>query len=154
MSVVSTQRSVTRCGYGGGMPCVFCGIVAGTAPAIRVYGMTTISASGHRPFTRGHTGAAKRHTVDLTDTPPRRWPACWPVGQQVARPLGFRSGGRRQQHRDQRRQGRDADRLPHPSRDPRRNGDRLAFAKGMLVRRDPDREATGRILRAALGLVP
>jgi len=37
---------------------------------------------------------------------------------------------------------------------PRRNGDKLAFAKGMLVRRDPDREATGRILRAALGLVP
>jgi diadenosine tetraphosphate (Ap4A) HIT family hydrolase len=33
---------------------------------------------------------------------------------------------------------------------PRRTGDKLAFAKGMVLRRDPDREATGRILREAL----
>src|SRR4029077_21195592 len=33
---------------------------------------------------------------------------------------------------------------------PRRNGDKLSVAKGMLLRRDPDREATGRILREAL----
>jgi diadenosine tetraphosphate (Ap4A) HIT family hydrolase len=33
---------------------------------------------------------------------------------------------------------------------PRRNGDKLSFAKGMVVRRDPDRERTGAILRAAL----
>ena len=30
---------------------------------------------------------------------------------------------------------------------PRRNGDKLSVAKGLLVRRDPDREATGQILR-------
>jgi len=33
---------------------------------------------------------------------------------------------------------------------PRRNGDKLSVAKGMLLRRDSDREATGRILREAL----
>ena len=33
---------------------------------------------------------------------------------------------------------------------PRRDGDKLSFAKGMLLRRDPDRETTGRILREAL----
>jgi diadenosine tetraphosphate (Ap4A) HIT family hydrolase len=33
---------------------------------------------------------------------------------------------------------------------PRRNGDKLSVAKGMLLRRDPDREATGQILRDAL----
>jgi diadenosine tetraphosphate (Ap4A) HIT family hydrolase len=33
---------------------------------------------------------------------------------------------------------------------PRRSGDKLSFAKGLVVRRDPDREATGRILREAL----
>ncbi|MCW2689920.1 MAG: family hydrolase, partial [Mycobacterium sp.] len=33
---------------------------------------------------------------------------------------------------------------------PRHNGDKLSFAKGMLLRRDPDRETTGRILRDAL----
>ena len=36
---------------------------------------------------------------------------------------------------------------------PRRNGDKLSFAKGMLLRRDPDREATGRILRDALAQI-
>ena len=33
---------------------------------------------------------------------------------------------------------------------PRQTGDKLSFAKGLVVRRDPDREATGRILRDAL----
>ena len=33
---------------------------------------------------------------------------------------------------------------------PRKSGDKLSFAKGLVVRRDPDREATGRILRDAL----
>ncbi len=33
---------------------------------------------------------------------------------------------------------------------PRRDGDKLSFAKGMLLRRDPDRETTGQILRDAL----
>ncbi|MBJ7465378.1 MAG: HIT domain-containing protein, partial [Mycolicibacterium sp.] len=33
---------------------------------------------------------------------------------------------------------------------PRHNGDKLSFAKGMLLRRDTDREESGRLLRAAL----
>ncbi len=33
---------------------------------------------------------------------------------------------------------------------PRRSGDKLSFAKGMMLRRDPDREESGRLLRAAL----
>jgi hypothetical protein len=33
---------------------------------------------------------------------------------------------------------------------PRRNGDKLSFAKGMLLRRDPEREESGRLLREAL----
>ena len=33
---------------------------------------------------------------------------------------------------------------------PRRDGDKLSFAKGMLLRRDPDREESGRLLREAL----
>jgi hypothetical protein len=33
---------------------------------------------------------------------------------------------------------------------PRKSGDKLSFAKGLVVRRDPDREATGRILQDAL----
>jgi len=33
---------------------------------------------------------------------------------------------------------------------PRQNGDKLSFAEGMLLRRDPDCEKTGRTLREAL----
>ena len=33
---------------------------------------------------------------------------------------------------------------------PRQSGDKLSFAKGMLPRRDPDREESGRLLREAL----
>ena len=33
---------------------------------------------------------------------------------------------------------------------PRQNGDKLSFAKGMLLRRHPDRDKTGRTLREAL----
>ncbi|MDT5126413.1 MAG: histidine triad family protein [Mycobacterium sp.] len=36
---------------------------------------------------------------------------------------------------------------------PRKSGDKLSFAKGLVVRRDPDREATGRILREALAKI-
>lgn len=36
---------------------------------------------------------------------------------------------------------------------PRRNGDKLSVAKGMLLRRDPDREGTGQILRDALARI-
>jgi hypothetical protein len=36
---------------------------------------------------------------------------------------------------------------------PRRNGDKLSVAKGLVLRRDPDREATGRILREALARI-
>jgi diadenosine tetraphosphate (Ap4A) HIT family hydrolase len=33
---------------------------------------------------------------------------------------------------------------------PRRSGDKLSFAKNMVLRRDPDREESGRLLREAL----
>ena len=33
---------------------------------------------------------------------------------------------------------------------PRQSGDKLSFAKGMLLRRDPDREESGRLLREGL----
>ncbi|MGF2944245.1 HIT family protein, partial [Mycobacterium sp. Lab-001] len=36
---------------------------------------------------------------------------------------------------------------------PRRDGDKLSLAKGMLLRRDPDRETTGQILREALARI-
>ena len=54
------------------MSCVFCAIVAGQAPAIRIYEDDDyLAILDIRPFTRGHTLVfPKQHTVDLTDTPP------------------------------------------------------------------------------------
>ena len=135
------------------MSCVFCAIVAGQAPAIRIYEDDDYLAFlDIRPFTRGHTLVVpKQHTVDLTDTPPETLAGM--VDDRTAdRQGGARDGvGRRHQHRDQRRPAAFQTVFHiHLHVLPRRNGDKLSVAKGLLLRRDPDREATGRILRDAL----
>jgi histidine triad (HIT) family protein len=135
------------------MSCVFCAIVAGEAPAIRIYeddGYLAILDT--RPFTRGHTLVVpKRHTVDLTDTPSETLADMVAIGQRIAKAarsteladatnIGINDGPAAFQtvlH-------------IHLHVLPRRNGDKLSVAKGLLLRRDPDREATGQILRDAL----
>ena len=71
----------------GDMSCVFCAIVAGEAPAIRIYEDDDFLAIlDIRPFTRGHTLVLpKRHTVDLIDTPPETLADMITVGQRIAR---------------------------------------------------------------------
>lgn len=136
------------------MACVFCEIVAGTAPAIRVYedddflGILDI-----RPFTRGHTLVVpKRHSVDLTDTPAETLAGMLAVGQHVARATrlsDLAATGNNIAIND----GKSAMQTVfhiHLHVIPRRDGDKLSVAKGMLLRRDPDRETTGRIVRDAL----
>jgi histidine triad (HIT) family protein len=136
------------------MACVFCEIVAGTAPAIRVYedddflGILDI-----RPFTRGHTLVVpKRHSVDLTDTPAETLAGMLAVGQRIAqatRASELSATGNNVAIND----GKSAMQTVfhiHLHVIPRRDGDKLSFAKGMLLRRDPDRESTGRIVRDAL----
>jgi histidine triad (HIT) family protein len=138
------------------MPCVFCAIAAGEAPAIRIYEDNDyLAILDIRPFTRGHTLVLpKRHTVDLTDTAPETLANMAVIGQRIARAA---------------RATKLADATNIAINDghaafqsvfhvhlhvlPRRNGDKLSFAKGMLLRRDPDREATGRILRDALARI-
>jgi histidine triad (HIT) family protein len=135
------------------MSCVFCAIVAGEAPAIRIYEDDGYLAFlDIRPFTRGHTLVVpKRHTVDLTDTPSETLADMVTIGQRIAKAarateladatnVGINDGSAAFQsvlH-------------VHLHVLPRRNGDKLSVAKGMLLRRDPDREATGKILRDAL----
>jgi histidine triad (HIT) family protein len=136
------------------MACVFCEIVAGTAPAIPVYedddflGILDI-----RPFTRGHTLVVpKRHSVDLTDTPAETLAGMLAVGQRIAqatRASELSATGNNVAIND----GKSAMQTVfhiHLHVIPRRDGDKLSFAKGMLLRRDPDRESTGRIVRDAL----
>jgi histidine triad (HIT) family protein len=138
------------------MSCVFCAIVAGDAPAIRIYEDDEyLAILDIRPFTRGHTLVIpKRHTVDLTDTPPETVAQMVTIGQRIARAarateladatnIGINDGHAAFQSVFH----------IHLHVLPRRNGDKLSVAKGMVLRRDPDREATGRILRDALARI-
>src|ERR1700758_2443788 len=138
------------------MSCAFCAIAAGEAPAIRIYEDDAyLAILDIRPFTRGHTLVLpKRHTVDLTDTPPETLADLVTIGQRIARAarateladatnVGINDGPAAFQ----------TVRHIHLHVLPRRNGDKLSVAKGMLLRHDSDREATGKILREALARI-
>ncbi|MGB3333082.1 MAG: HIT family protein [Mycobacterium sp.] len=139
------------------MSCVFCAVVAGDAPAVRVFEDDEYLAFlDIRPFTRGHTLVVpKQHFVDLTDTPAATLAGMLTVGQriaQAARTSGLHADGNNLVINDGRAAFQSVFHI-HLHVVPRRGvglGDRLSFAKGLLVRRDPDREGTGTILRAAL----
>ena len=106
-----------------------------------------------RPFTRGHTLVIpKRHTVDLTDTPPETVTAMATIGQRIARAArqsGLHADGNNVVINDGKAAFQSVFHI-HLHVLPRRSGDKLSFAKGMLLRRDPDREESGRLLREAL----
>ncbi len=138
------------------MPCVFCAIVAGEAPALKIHEDDDyLAILDIRPFTRGHTLVIpKRHTVDLTDTPPDTLAGMIGVGQRIAR--AARATELADATNIAINDGRAAFQTVfhiHLHVLPRRNGDKLAVAKGMLVRRDPDREATAGILREAVARI-
>lgn len=140
------------------MGCVFCEIVAGTSPATRIHEDDDFLAFlDIRPFTRGHTLVIpKSHSVDLTDTPAATLAGMLRVGQRIAqatRVSGLAATGNNVAINDGKSAFQSVFHI-HLHVVPRRDGDRLSFAKGMLVRRDPDRESTGRILRDALAGLP
>ena len=136
------------------MACVFCEIAAGRAPAIRVHedddflGILDI-----RPFTRGHTLVIpKSHSVDLTDTPAETLAGMMALGQRIARATrasGLAATGNNVAINDGKSAMQSVFHI-HLHVIPRRDGDKMSFAKGMLLRRDPDRDTTGRILRDAV----
>ena len=139
------------------MSCVFCAIVAGDAPAIRICeDDEQLAILDIRPFTRGHTLVfPKRHTVDLTDTPPQTLAQMAAMGQRIARAArtsGLHADGNNIAINDGKAAFQSVFHI-HLHVVPRRSGDKLSFAKGMLVRRDPDREQSGRLLREALARV-
>lgn len=140
------------------MRCVFCEIVAGTAPAVRIYEDDDYLAFlDIRPFTRGHTLVIpKGHSVDLTDTPAPVLAGLLTVGQRIARATrtsGLAATGNNVAINDGKSAFQSVFHI-HLHVVPRHDGDKLSFAKGMLMRRDPDRETTGRILRDALAVLP
>jgi diadenosine tetraphosphate (Ap4A) HIT family hydrolase len=139
------------------MSCVFCAIADGEAPAIRIYEDDDyLAILDVRPFTRGHTLVMpKRHTVDITDTPPQTLADMVALGQRIgraARASELAADGNNLAIND----GKAAfQSVPHIHLHvvPRRDGDKLSFAKGLLIRKDPDREETGRMLRDALAKI-
>ena len=140
------------------MRCVFCAIVAETAPAVRIYEDDDYLAFlDIRPFTRGHTLVIPRqHSVDLTDTPAPVLAGLLTVGQRIARATrasGLAATGNNVAINDGKSAFQSVFHI-HLHVVPRHDGDKLSFAKGMLMRRDPDRETTGRILRDALAVLP
>ena len=68
------------------MSCVFCAIVAGEAPAVRIYEDDDYLAFlDIRPMVRGHTLIIpKNHHIDLTDTPAPVLGGMIALGQRVA----------------------------------------------------------------------
>lgn len=135
------------------MPCVFCAIIAGEAPAIRIYeDGGYLAILDIRPFTRGHTLVLpKRHTVDLTDTPPEALADMVAIGQRIAR--AARATKLADATHIAINDGRAAFQTVfhvHLHVLPRRSIIPLATDSLSPLRRDPDREATGRILREAL----
>jgi histidine triad (HIT) family protein len=134
--------------------CVFCAIVAGEAPAIRVYEDDDyLAILDIRPIVRGHTLVIpKKHTVDLTDTPADTIADLVRIGQriaQAARASELKADGNNIAINDGKAAFQSVFHI-HVHVAPRKSGDKLSFAKGLVVRRDPEREETGRILREAL----
>jgi histidine triad (HIT) family protein len=134
--------------------CVFCAIVAGEAPAIRIYEDDQyLAILDVRPIVRGHTLVIpKKHTVDLTDTPADTVADLVRIGQRIAkaaRASELEADGNNIAINDGKAAFQSVLHI-HLHVAPRKAGDKLSFAKGLVVRRDPEREATGRILREAL----
>jgi histidine triad (HIT) family protein len=136
------------------MSCIFCAVIAGEAPAVRVYEDDNyLAILDIRPIVRGHTLVLpKQHTVDLTDTPAETLAGMVTVGQRIAkaaRASELKADGNNIVINDGKAAFQSVFHI-HLHVAPRQDGDKLSFAKGLVVRRDPDREATGRILRDAL----
>src|SRR6185437_12620708 len=149
-----TGRRRTRSGYRGGMSCRFCAIVAGAAPAITISeDADYLAILDIRPFTRGHTLVIpKRHTVDLTDTPPETVAGMVTLGQRIARAArqsGLHADGNNVMINNGTAAFQSVLHI-HLHVLPRQNGNKLSFAKSMLLRKDPDRKESGRLLREAL----
>jgi histidine triad (HIT) family protein len=137
--------------------CVFCAIVAGEAPAIRIYEDDDyLAILDIRPIVRGHTLVIpKKHTVDLTDTPADTVADLVRIGQRIgkaARVSELEADGNNIAINDGKPAFQSVFHI-HLHVAPRKSGDKLSFVKGLVVRRDPEREATGRILREALAKI-
>ncbi|MFW0796465.1 HIT family protein [Gordonia sp. CPCC 205515] len=134
--------------------CVFCDIVEQTAPSRTLYADDDVVAFlDVRPITRGHTLVVPRtHSSGLADLPPATGGLLFAAGQRLAAAMkrsSLAADGVNLVVND----GRAAFQTvfhTHLHVVPRHDGDKLSFAKGLVVRRDPNPDETAAILRSAL----
>lgn len=134
--------------------CVFCSIAAGDGTAHRVYEDDAVTAFlDIRPVTRGHTLVVpKRHAADLTELSADLGAHMFQVGHTLSRALrisDLRADGVNLVLND----GKSAFQTvahTHLHVVPRHSGDKLRFAKGLLLRPSSDLEGTAAIIREAL----
>jgi histidine triad (HIT) family protein len=134
--------------------CIFCRIVAGESPATTVFeDDDVIGFLDIRPITRGHTLIVpKRHATNLEDLDPDLGLRIFAAGHRLAQALRRSDLGADGAHlliND----GAAAFQTVHHVHlhvIPRSHGDRLAFARGFLLRRPHHPESTAAALRAGL----
>ncbi|MBF6347036.1 HIT family protein [Nocardia cyriacigeorgica] len=134
--------------------CVFCRIVAGEAPATKVYEDDTLCAFlDIRPIARGHTLVVpKRHATELEDLDPDTGAELFRAGHRLA--LAIRRGGLAADGANLILNDGTAafQTVPHVHLHvvPRRHGDKLRFAAGFLLRRPHEAGPTAAAIRSGL----
>ncbi|MFE3446244.1 HIT family protein [Nocardia sp. NPDC059180] len=134
--------------------CAFCRIVAGEAPATKVYEDDTLCAFlDIRPIARGHTLVVpKRHATELEDLDPETGAELFRAGHRLA--LAIRRGGLAADGANLILNDGTAafQTVPHVHLHvvPRRHGDKLRFAAGFLLRRPHEPESTAAAIRTGL----
>ncbi|MEU1985466.1 HIT family protein [Nocardia sp. NPDC019395] len=134
--------------------CVFCRIVAGTAPAHRVYEDDTVCAFlDIRPITRGHTLVIpKRHATDLSELDTEAGAELFRIGHRIARAVqgpDFAADGANLLINDGKAAFQTVGHV-HLHVLPRKHGDKFRFASGLLLRRPNEPERVAAALRAGL----
>lgn len=134
--------------------CVFCRIVAGTAPATVVHEDDEVLAFlDIRPIARGHTLVIpKRHAAELDDLNPELGAAVFRAGHRLARAVrrgGLAADGANLVINDGRAAFQTVDHV-HLHVVPRQRGDKARFAAGLLLRRPHDAAATAAAIKTGL----
>lgn len=134
--------------------CVFCRIAAGEAPAAKVYEDDALCAFlDIRPIARGHTLVIpKRHAAELADLDAELGAEMFRAGHRLAlaiRRSDLAADGANLVLNDGTAAFQTVAHV-HLHVIPRRHGDKLSFAAGLLLRRPHDPHATAAAIRAGI----
>lgn len=134
--------------------CVFCRIVAGAAPAHRVYENDTVCAFlDIRPITRGHTLVIPRdHATDLSELDAEAGAELFRAGHRIARAVQgpeFAADGANLLINDGKAAFQTVDHV-HLHVLPRKHGDKFRVASGLVLRRSHEPERVAAAIRDGL----